>query len=153
MNTHYTVKNVRGTTGLRCGCGSWLSHWKKCARSQRATCVIIGCGRTAEVGAHVVSLDRRTDRQWWIAPFCKHHNHYNAEQKVFLDSRVTLVSANKSYTCARINGMVNNEHLSLTFAALDLTATENLRSLVVIVGFGRITLFGRLTGTCEYSLK
>jgi hypothetical protein len=86
-NTHYVVKNLRGTTKLKCSCGSWLDHWRNGARSQRATCAAIvngrPCGRTAEVGAHVVSVDRRTDCRWWIAPFCKKHNHYRMTERVF----------------------------------------------------------------------
>ena len=99
MNTSYVVRNIHGTTNLRCSCGSWLKHWKKGAKSYRATCAVRGCSSEAEVGAHVISVDKRTDRQWWIAPFCKKHNHPNNESRMFLNSRITLVSANKNITC------------------------------------------------------
>ncbi len=98
-NTHYIVKNLHGTTGLTCGCGSWLAHWRNGAFSARESCAVLGCGRAAMVGAHVISTDRRTDRQWWIAPFCHFHNHHTRDDEFFLDSRITLVSANKAYTC------------------------------------------------------
>lgn len=99
QNTHYIVKNLHGTSGLRCGCGSWLEHWKQGANSNRAVCAVVGCSQTAVVGAHVISTDRRTDHQWWIAPFCSVHNHYTNESEMFLKSNVTLVSANRNYTC------------------------------------------------------
>ena len=100
-NTHYNVKNLHGTSGLRCRCGSWISHWKNNAHSDRTVCAVVGCGRHATVGAHVISVDRRNDHQWWIAPFCSRHNNYRFDENVFLDSRITLVSANKSYTCTK----------------------------------------------------
>jgi hypothetical protein len=98
-NTHFIVKNLNGTSGLRCNCGNWLAHWRNASRSYRAACAVLGCGRPAGVGAHVRSVDRRTDVRWWIAPFCKYHNHYRRTEELYLDSRITLVSANMAYTC------------------------------------------------------
>ncbi len=34
-NTNYLVKNVNGTTGLRCKCDSWIDHWRRNARQKR----------------------------------------------------------------------------------------------------------------------
>jgi len=98
-NLNWKVKNLNGTTGLRCRCGSWLAHWYNYTGSRRRRCAVIGCQRNVEVGAHVLSADRRTDVKWWIAPFCKTHNHYTHNKDVFLKEEIELISANKSYTC------------------------------------------------------
>ncbi len=98
-NTHWKVKNLNGTTGLSCGCGSWLAHWRNYAGSSRKICAVKGCGRFATVGAHVKCTDNRTDNRWWIAPFCKTHNHYSFTQEVFLKRDVKLVAANRKYSC------------------------------------------------------
>ncbi len=94
-NTNYLVKNVNGTTGLRCKCASWLDHWRQNSKQKRRTCAVIGCSNTAQVGAHLRSADRRTDRRWWIAPLCKRCNNSKNRKEMFLDRRVVLVSANK----------------------------------------------------------
>lgn len=99
-NTHWQVRNLNGTSGLKCQCGSWLAHWYNYTRSRRTTCAVVSCSRQAEVGAHVCSTDRRTDVKWWIAPFCKGHNHYSFTDAVFLKSEIELVSANKAYSCS-----------------------------------------------------
>lgn len=98
-NTHYFVKNVKGTGRLSCGCTSWIAHWRSFTRSRRATCAVMGCTNEAQVGAHVRSVDGRTDTQWWIAPFCRAHNLHTNEQDMILDSRVRLVAARKDITC------------------------------------------------------
>jgi len=98
-NRYYVVINLKGTSGLKCGCGSWLAHWRHFTGSQRATCAVLGCGQTASVGAHVLLPDRRSNRQWWIAPFCFSHNHHKNEDMMLLNANITLVSANRSYTC------------------------------------------------------
>ncbi len=102
-NTHYAVTNLRGTSELECKCGSWLAHWRIGAGSLRATCAVFGCGDEAEVGAHVVSADGRTDRQFWIAPFCRAHNIHTNDRIMYLKQNVRLVSANKRITCLRRN--------------------------------------------------
>lgn len=99
MNTNFLVKNLRGTSSFKCQCGSWIAHWRKGARSQRGRCAVVGCQNSAEVGAHVQSVDRRTDERWWIAPFCRAHNIHTNDQFMFLDSRVTLVAADRKLTC------------------------------------------------------
>jgi hypothetical protein len=99
MNKYFVVKNIHGTTGLRCSCRSWIQHWKNGASSFRATCAVLGFSNEAKVGAHVISVDKRTDRQWWIAPFCKTHNQHYNEKKMALKSQVTLISANRGITC------------------------------------------------------
>lgn len=103
-NTHYKVKNLNGTTKNRCQCSEkgkrgWLAHWKKVTKISNPKCAVLGCGKTAKVGAHVVSIDQRTDQQWWIAPYCHQHNHYTNTKEVFLKKDAVLVSANKAYTC------------------------------------------------------
>jgi hypothetical protein len=96
-NDNWRVKNLNGTTGLRCSCGSWIKHWFKYTKSARKTCAVVGCMQTASVGAHVISCDKRTDVQWWIAPFCSGHNNWRFTEPVFLKTEIELVSANKKY--------------------------------------------------------
>ena len=98
-NTHFIVKNIQGTSVYRCGCRSWIDHWRRATKADRLTCAVMGCGNLAAVGAHVISTDMRRDRQWWIAPFCRYHNLHTNKNEMFLDSRIVLVSANQMLTC------------------------------------------------------
>lgn len=100
-NKYLVVKNLHGTTGLKCECSSWYEHWKKGSRSIRTECAVSGCHSDAVVGAHVISTDNRMNRQWWIAPFCYYHNNYHFNKEVALDKNVTLISANRSITCSK----------------------------------------------------
>ena len=101
QNTHFYMRNLKGTTGLRCRCGSWMKHWRNGANSRRARCAVVGCTGEGEIGAHVVSVDERTDTQWWIAPFCRSCNDSRNENHMYLEARITLVAANKAVTCDR----------------------------------------------------
>ncbi len=90
------VFNLKGTSKHRptC-CGSWLAHHKKHA-SKGGRCAVLGCGKHAEVGAHV-QLERK-DNRWWIVPVCKGCNKRDNETLV-LNKSTCLVSANVNKTC------------------------------------------------------
>jgi hypothetical protein len=66
--THWAVRNINGTTGRRCECGSWITHWKLTTSSARAQCAVHNCGNDAEVGAHVMVTDGRTSAQCGLLP-------------------------------------------------------------------------------------
>ena len=98
-NTHYKVKNLAGTSGLRCKCGTWIKHWFNHTKSKRTLCAVIGCNKEARVGAHVHLTDRRMGAQWWIVPFCYSHNHHSKKEEVYLKPEIELIAANKKYSC------------------------------------------------------
>lgn len=100
-NTHFIVRNVAGTTGLRCSCGNWLAHWRKHSGSRRTTCAQLGCQNPVEVGAHVESTDGRRVPKVWIAPLCKTCNHLGNVMEMPLDSRTYLVPATELSGCGR----------------------------------------------------
>lgn len=99
MNTHFLVVNVDGTTGLRCGCRSWIRHWQKYSFGTRQVCTVLGCTNVAEVGAHVRSVDYRRDQDMWIAPLCKTCNSNHNIAPYYLDSRSKVVRAEKMEKC------------------------------------------------------
>ncbi len=94
-NTNYLVKNINGTSKNKLSNKSWIQLWREYTKSSRTTCCVIGCSKEIEVGAHVQIKDKRCSNEWYIAPFCKEHNNYNKTEEMFIDSRVTLIPANK----------------------------------------------------------
>ena len=99
-NSHFRVKNLKGTSDNKCKrCKSWIRHWRNHAKSIRSICCVLGCTNEAEVGAHVLIADRRTNQQWWIVPFCRKHNHYRNVGNMLIDVRTMLVSANVGLMC------------------------------------------------------
>ena len=96
----FQVRNLRGTSGHLCWCGSWLEHWRLGSAGGRFSCAVVGCSGPAEVGAHVKPVDPGRGRAWWIAPFCKACNHWRNRTAFVIDRRTWLVRANVSLTCA-----------------------------------------------------
>ncbi len=91
------VKNINGTSGYNCKCGSWLEHWKNFGGKSIPTyCSEKSCTNKPEVGAHV-QKDVSYDNSWYIIPLCSKHN-FKAESMDIGDS-VRLVPANVSETC------------------------------------------------------
>jgi hypothetical protein len=99
MNSHFHVRNVPETTGDRCGCASWMSHWRRHTGATRATCMRLGCSNLAEVGAHVEHDDQRRSPGPWIAALCKECNHPTNTDVMVLDSRSSLVKAQRTAHC------------------------------------------------------
>jgi len=94
------VKNINGTSGNICKCGSWLKHWEKFSRqSLPPYCSEKTCMKKPEVGAHV-QKDNSTDNSWYIVPLCNVHNGETGKSIDIMDSTV-LVSANVSETCGK----------------------------------------------------
>lgn len=90
------VRNINGTSGLKCKCGSWMDHWTKFSHQTALYCSEVGCRNTDLVGAHV-QKDSLFDKSWYIVPLCNLHNKATNEMNI-VDTRV-LVSANKNDTC------------------------------------------------------
>ena len=51
------------------------------------------------VGAHVIVIDRRSDRSWWIVPMCKKHNNTHNQEPMYIKRDIEMVSANVYRTC------------------------------------------------------
>lgn len=97
------VKNVRGTSGLSCSCGSWLDHWQKFSGALLPSyCREKSCMEKPECGAHV-QKDSVFDLKWYIIPLCNKHNTKTTEIEV-MDSTI-FVPANVSETCAKAVGV------------------------------------------------
>lgn len=95
------MKNVKGTSGLTCNCGTWKKHWKNMTgRKWPKKCGIRGCSNPAEVGAHVKYDDRRTGDHWYILPMCRFHNGMRQKLAgVHADRRLWVIWVNRAGTC------------------------------------------------------
>ncbi|MEO9385316.1 hypothetical protein [Chromobacterium phragmitis] len=66
------------STSLRgkCGCGTWIEHWKKYAEKTTVpTCIVAGCNEQATDGAHVeFTQQTKFKGLTYIAPMCGDHN-------------------------------------------------------------------------------
>lgn len=96
------VRNVNGTSGLNCGCGSWFKHWEKFSgQPTPPSCREVICRNAAEVGAHV-QAESLSDSKWYIVPLCNAHN--KAAQTLEIMNGTSLVPANVIETCAKSLG-------------------------------------------------
>lgn len=91
------VKNINGTSGNSCKCGSWLNHWEKLSRTSPRWCAQVACMKEAKHGAHVLRADSVISK-WFIIPLCEAHNAQRGEQLYVMDSTI-FISANKKETC------------------------------------------------------
>ncbi len=92
------VKNINGTWGNTCRCGSWLNHWKNFSGQKLATyCSEENCFQKPEKGAHVQKSDS-PERSWYIIPLCKFHDRGMGRSLSIRDT-VNLVSADVTNTC------------------------------------------------------
>lgn len=93
---YYLVKNLNGTAGRLCRCGSWIEHWRRETKSRRTRCAALGCTNEDLVGAHVQIDDGRSSREWWIVPLCRGHNSSWRTAPIWLEKTVSLVSADRA---------------------------------------------------------
>jgi hypothetical protein len=94
------LRNINGTSGNTCSCGSWLEHWKNFSgQPPPIFCPAERCIEKPEVGAHV-QKDNSPDDGWYIVPLCKTHSAETDESLTISDS-VNLVSANVGRTCEK----------------------------------------------------
>lgn len=91
------VKNINGTAGNKCRCGSWLRHWEKYSGEIAGPCAEVTCGKIAVDGAHVQKSGNH-DQSWYIIPLCRVHNAMLGKE-IEVMSYIPLVSANKAKTC------------------------------------------------------
>lgn len=90
------IKNINGTSGTTCSCGSWLKHWEKFSNQTAEFCQAAKCLKRDLVGAHVQKANS-SDNAWYIYPLCNSHNQH--EGKLEVSGIYNLVSANKKETC------------------------------------------------------
>lgn len=108
MKTLYSVKDqvkIKNEVGTSrrspCSCGSWLSHWKKYAKTSPGKCSVAGCKNDASVGAHITRPNAKIENyktHSYIVPMCDDHNGQHG--KIFTSKQnCTFVWANVSKTC------------------------------------------------------
>lgn len=90
------VKNVNGTAGRRCKCGSWIEHWQNYSQRHANTCSAVGCNESTPLGAHVKKCNS-LDNKEYIVPFCQKHN--KTEGCIELVKDTVLAPANVNRTC------------------------------------------------------
>ena len=92
-------KNLNGTTGKKCPCGSWTNHWDAHAnvRSWPQACGTKDCTNPPDVGAHVKRVGSK-DHRHYIAMLC-HSCNLRLGQTLELEPYVKLVWANVRQTC------------------------------------------------------
>jgi hypothetical protein len=93
------IKNINGTSGYTCKCGSWLNHWKNYSGQSSEYCQAKDCLKKDLVGAHVQKGEGSPDQNWYIYPLCTAHNQYVGELEV--SDAYVLVSANVTNTCGK----------------------------------------------------
>lgn len=77
------VKNLHGTSKeshhCKC-CNTWLEHWEKHKKTKAYKCMHCdeNCEDTPLVGAHVQKI-AKTDKKWYIIPFCQKCNKSDEE--------------------------------------------------------------------------
>ena len=93
-----TIRNVPNTSDLKCegGCNNWLSHWERNKGKSATKCLISGCWRGSDVGAHVWEAG---ESKVYIIPMCSQH-HASEEAMPLNDTqRSNMVPAKALETC------------------------------------------------------
>lgn len=99
------IKNIKGTTGLTCACGSWRKHWENFSGRSASKCAEIGCNNTFDlVGAHVNIVAAGYHSQSYICILCKQHN--NSNENLLIRTEHPLVIANMPITCIIMKHLV-----------------------------------------------
>ncbi len=91
------VKNLNGTSVIRCKCTSWLAHWLRYSGQKASKCSVLGCTNRELVGGHV-QMDSPGDTAWYVIPVCKSCSQKTG-QALNISDQVPLVSAIPSHTC------------------------------------------------------
>ena len=93
-----TIRSVPNTSDLKCrgGCSSWLDHWERNTGRSATGCIISGCWRGSDVGAHVKEVGKS---KVYIIPMCMQHNA--SEEAIPLDDtqRSNMIDADVQDTC------------------------------------------------------
>lgn len=90
-------KNKKGTSDRSCNCGTWKQHWiNNSGKSWPSLCSIENCSNSATLGAHIINSNVDGEK---IVPACDSCNKLTGDFN--LKGGVTVVSANKSLTCAK----------------------------------------------------
>lgn len=94
---YFHMRIARASGRIRCGCTDLWSHYEIVAKSKRQRCVAIECGRDAIKAVPMRSLDRRTDRDAWIAPVCAVHARQGSE--IFIKRKAPVANPKRSPDC------------------------------------------------------
>jgi len=105
------VKNLNGHAVPPCGCGSWLSHWRRCGKpseafSRRQSCSVVVCNNPIEQGGMVQkevlegmrALGMVGDASWYVVPLCRECNGRRGATLTVEDG-CGLASARVEETC------------------------------------------------------
>ncbi len=65
-----TVRIFRQKNPLNCGCGDLLEHWEKFSGVYAVMCSVLGCVRTATMGAYVREVGSSDDTVY-VIPICE----------------------------------------------------------------------------------
>lgn len=98
-NNYFNMKVVASAAQPRCGCKTFLDHYRASASSSRRVCVALPCSAEAVVALPMVSTDGRTDMEKWFAPLCA--THAKSREPFWVKRQATLVTKDKQPTCGR----------------------------------------------------
>lgn len=93
------VKNLNGTSGKTCNCGTWTNHWDNHGGAQNwpQWCAVKGCKNPPQVGAHIKKVGT-DDHKHYIVLMCRSHNGKHGK-KLNLEHYVKPAWANIRQTC------------------------------------------------------
>ena len=97
MNNYFFLKVGEQKTKPRCGCADHSQHYYLVSRSKRVRCAAMPCRNKATQVAPMKSLDKRTDRDRWLAPLCKKHGKKGTE--IYVERSTIMVSPRKHTKC------------------------------------------------------
>lgn len=91
-NTNTFVKNVNGTGSdpYANSESKTESSWLATAGEEGSNCAVRGCGKPADVGAHVMDADGRKGNDWGITPMCQAHNNSNNQEEMALKKSASV---------------------------------------------------------------
>jgi hypothetical protein len=67
------VRNLNGTSQLKCASGTWLAHWEDVCGQNAFLCSTKDCIETPSAGG-LVQRDALIDRTWYVIPLCDECN-------------------------------------------------------------------------------
>ncbi|MDP5216311.1 hypothetical protein Q5Y75_03695 [Ruegeria sp. 2205SS24-7] len=122
----HPVMNKKGSAKRpRCGCGSWLNHWKiysGAGLAAQVNCSYMGCSKKAEDGAHVVfvKVERKSatelykpkqlDGTVFIIPLCGTHNRSRFTAPFFVNASRNLIDDKARDECKTVVYQQNRQN-------------------------------------------
>ncbi|MBE1282302.1 MAG: hypothetical protein GJ676_03225 [Rhodobacteraceae bacterium] len=122
----HPVQHKKGSAKRpKCGCGSWLNHWKiynKLDLKSNVSCSYMGCSAPAEDGAHVVfvKVRRKTKTTFfkpqpiettvYIIPLCGTHNRSRFTEPFFVHAGRYLIDDAVREECSTVKYRLNRQN-------------------------------------------